>query len=427
MNGIRNTVLATMAGASLFCTAAQAQTAQIWGGGDAVTAPAVKGEFTLLADPSVTLNYASIPGNAAVAAFLNQDQAALGGTAGGPVHFAIGYNLLTQAQIDTWNATMAPKAGNLVELPAFSVAIAIPYSYSYYKQLTVNDADLCGIFSGKVTDWSKLTGTVSPSQKKHPLSGPINVVVHAEPTHETLFLTRHLAAVCTPSNAAITFTATDVFSTLFPNGLPSNFTQVSSSAAMQAAMTGPSAVANAIGYVDAAFTSYYPNAPETSSTIQVAKVFNTARGSATPPSTTMLITARKYPGDGATNTPPTTTATEAVQNNWIPVPANPTIGYPIFGYMTVVLPQCFSNPAVEQAVVTELFNTFHATGAQTMATTGFVGSPSLFNVPVNRIFLDAVVHSPASVDSTSLRIGVAGVTNSKATGYSFPCATKTGL
>lgn len=78
------------------------------------------------------------------------------------------------------------------QLPAIAGAIAIIFKKAGINALTLSEGQICGIFSGQITDWS----TLAPGT-----SGPINVVYRRDSSGTSFSFLNHLSAIC-PINAA---------------------------------------------------------------------------------------------------------------------------------------------------------------------------------------------------------------------------------
>jgi len=184
------------------------------------------------------------------------------GQPGNTVDYGASDATLSASQISGW-ATFTygqPAAGNLIQLPSMGVGIAIPVVNTAVTKngaLILNDSDLCGVFSGKLTDFSQLTlgqGSVTPT------AGAINVVYRSDGSGTSFLLTNHLSAVCTTGNGGnsnITFTATTSFASLFQNGTPpGNFIGESGSGGVAGELED---ITSAIGYLSPDYTTVDPN------------------------------------------------------------------------------------------------------------------------------------------------------------------------
>ena len=282
-----------------------------------------------------------------------------GGMAGNTVTYAASDAVLTPTQIANWPSLEFGQAvsGNLIQLPSMGVGVAIPVVNAAITQngaATLSDSDLCGIFSGNITDFSQIPD--SPGLAP----GPFKVVyangVVYDPNGEagtTFWLTNHLAAVCTGGDSAITFTATSNFASLFPNGQPpGNFigaTEGSAVAATLAGCSGP--LPAAIGYVTPDYTTIDPKSgarPCSRRPLVVAGIFVGAQ--AYTPTWENIATGLTNPVMGQQTSPPMDAMAGADPANWVPVIETVLKGYPIVGYTTFDFAQCYADLAVPKSL-----------------------------------------------------------------------------
>ncbi len=291
------------------------------------------------------------------------------------VHYATSDSVLSSTKISAWTTSPYGQAlsGNLIQIPAMGTGPAIVVNDTNVTangKLILTDSDLCGIFSGKLTDFSQLTlgkGSVTPA------SGPFSVVYRTDSSGTTFLLTNHLSAVCTTGsggNSNITFTATTTFASLFPAGIgttiPAAIGEKGSSGVANylAGLSSAGAVPQAFGYVSPDWTSV-PPAPDSllsngqTSPLVVAAIQNGAR--AYTPTTMNIALALDHPSTATITTPPSTAAAGAVPSNWVPVIQTATEGYPIVGYTTFDLAQCYSNTKIEAGLIA--FLKLHYTSA----------------------------------------------------------------
>jgi ABC-type phosphate transport system substrate-binding protein len=272
------------------------------------------------------------------------------GQPGNTVDYGASDATLSSTQISTW-ATYPygqPAAGNLIQVPSMGVGVGIPVQNSAVTgngTLILNDNDLCGVFSGKITDFSQLTlgaGSVTPT------SGTITVDVRSDGSGTTFLLTNHLSAVCTNSNSAITFSATTTFANLFPNAtLPGNFVASKGSSGVAAALVSQS---SAIGYLSPDFTTLDPNSGATpKNTLVVAAVLNGK--TAFTPTTKNITAALERPVLGSNLTPPTNATEGANPSAYVPLIQTASTGYPIVGYTTFDLAQCYADKTVSAGLI----------------------------------------------------------------------------
>lgn len=79
------------------------------------------------------------------------------------------------------------------QLPAIAGAIGVVFKKTGVNSLTLTEDQICGIFSGAITDWSSISTA----------SGPINVVYRLDGSGTSFSFLNHLSAVCpgVPTNA----------------------------------------------------------------------------------------------------------------------------------------------------------------------------------------------------------------------------------
>ena len=188
------------------------------------------------------------------------------GGSGNTVDYAAPEDPLNASQISSWATSSfgQASAGNLIQIPAFGIAPAIVVNddgLTENGQVELTDNDLCGIYSGLITDFSQITD-VSPA----PAPGQFQLVYRSDANGLTSLLTNHLSAVCNVSNtqAGVTFTATTTFASLFPGGINTyipNAVGETGDAGVANYLSGLSGeVPYAVGYVSPGWTSLYPDA-----------------------------------------------------------------------------------------------------------------------------------------------------------------------
>jgi hypothetical protein len=300
------------------------------------------------------------------------------GQAGNTVDYATSDGTFSSTQISGW-ATFTygqPAAGNLIQLPSMGTSQSIPIVNSAVTAngaLILSDSDLCGVFSGKLTDFSQLAlgkGSVTPT------AGAITVVVRSDAAGATQMLTGHLAAVCTTGNGGnsnITFTPTTSFASLFANGvLPGNFV---AEAQASGVATELESLTSALGYVSPDWTTEYPHSGAlvngVPSTLVIASVLNGK--TAELPTLKNITAALAHPVDGSSLTPPENAAEGANPTNWVPLIETASSGYPIVGYTTIDFAQCYADPTVAAGIKAYLKDHYYnASYKSIQANNGFV-------------------------------------------------------
>jgi ABC-type phosphate transport system substrate-binding protein len=285
------------------------------------------------------------------------------GGANNTVDYAAAEDVISSSQIATWATSSFGQAdaGNLIQIPAFGIAPAIVVNDTNITkngELELTDNDLCGIYSGLITDFSQITDT-----RPAPAPGQFKLVYRSDASALSFLLTSHLGSVCTSENtrAGITFTATTSFATLFPGGINSwipNAVGETGDAGMANYLSGLSdgAVPQAIGYTSTGWTSLYPDSQTalsngTHSALLVAALEN--GGAKFQPTNANVVKGLRSPeaGTGQNLTPPTSATEGANPALWVPVTPVVTTGYPIVGYTEFLLPQCYHTAAVGNGVV----------------------------------------------------------------------------
>ncbi|WP_241288727.1 substrate-binding domain-containing protein [Burkholderia stabilis] len=405
----------------------------IQGGGSSLVAPTIgsvsnlNSEIGLFGTSNATFTYYSVGSGAGQNAFLNNQPTFFGAGVTGTAHFANSDAALTTAQVTSYNAsTVGANSGPLIQIPYIVTAITVPVvnapavTSSVTPQTTpgqahsiaLNDDDLCGIFSGKLTDWNKVINPETGSFYTT-TSNPIKVVYRSDSSGTTELLTRHLAAVCTTANTAtgvkfidsLTFANTSAF----PTGVPANFIAASGSGGVRGSLTTLSSAGTAaVAYLSPDYTNTFlasQSAVVTSSgalQLPIASLYNTAAHTYYAPTYANATTAL-----GTIAAPSGTAASDPTQ--WVPVSglaynqlANPASGYPVSGTSQIILSQCYANPAVTSNVQSFLNNHYtNASYASVVHGNGFDTVPSGFKTAISANFL-------SNTSGNNLDIGDAG-------------------
>ncbi|RXV67605.1 phosphate ABC transporter substrate-binding protein [Burkholderia stabilis] len=389
----------------------------IQGGGSSLVAPTIgsvsnaSSEIGLFGTSEGTFTYYSVGSGAGQNAFLNNQPTFFGSGVSGTVHFANSDAALTTAQVTAYNNTgLGTTNGPLIQIPYIVTAITVPVvnapavTSSITPQTTpgqahsiaLNDDDLCGIFSGKLTNWNQVT---NPEGGNYSLNTPIKVVYRADGSGTTELLTRHLAAVCTTANTAsgVKFVDSLTFanSSAFPSGVPANFIAASGSGGVRGSLASLSSAGTAaVAYLSPDYTNTFlasQSAVVTSSgalQLPIASLYNTVAKAYYAPTyanaTTALGTISAPSGNDA-----------ADPTKWVPVSgaaytalANPASGYPVSGTSQIILSQCYANGAAATAVHDFLNNHYtNASYASVVHGNGFDTVPSGFQTAISANFL----------------------------------------
>ncbi len=310
---------------------------------------------------------------------------------------------LSSTQISGWStSTVGQKAaGNLIQLPSMGVGVSFPVvnakvtangattaNKAQKGGITLTDNDLCGIFSGKFTNWNQTSAT------KLLAPGTITVVYRSDGSGTSFLLLNHLAAVCTTSNsnfpAGFTPSTTFASTTLFPNGVPTTFVGQSGSQNLASYLANGEAtppatpVTSAIGYLSPDFTTVDPSsnavlANGKPSPLVVAAAKNSVNNAIYIPTVTNITNALNHVGSGATNaTPPANASAGAMPANYVPLVPTPALGYPVVGYTTFDFAQCYATPAVASGIISFLTDHYSTTAAYatSISNNGFVSISS---------------------------------------------------
>jgi phosphate transport system substrate-binding protein len=280
------------------------------------------------------------------------------------VDYALAEETLSSTQIATWATSSFGQAAasNLIQIPAFGIAPAIVVNDTNITtngELELSDNDLCGIFSGRITDFSQITDSSTA-----PAAGKFNLVYRTDANVMSFLLTNHLNAVCTTRNThpGVSFTATTTFASLFPGGINSIIPDAVGEAGdagvanYLSGLTSAGAIPQAIGYVSTGWTSLYPDSQavlsngEPSTLLVAALETGKIHYQPTIANVTEGLLKAKA-GTGVNVTPPTNATEGANPALWVPVVPVVSKGYPIVGYTEFVLAQCYQTAAVGKGVV----------------------------------------------------------------------------
>ncbi|VWB14839.1 ABC-type phosphate transport system periplasmic component-like protein [Burkholderia lata] len=403
----------------------------IQGGGSSLVAPTIgsvsnaNSEIGLFGTSEGTFTYYSVGSGAGQNAFLNNQPTFFGAGVTGTVHFANSDAALTTAQVTAYNNTgLGTTNGPLIQIPYIVTAITVPVvnapavTSSVTPQTTpgqahsiaLNDNDLCGIFSGALTNWNQVTNP--ETNTAYSLNAPIKVVYRSDSSGTSELLTRHLAAVCTTANtkAGVTFVDSLTFAntTAFPAGVPSNFVGASGSGGVRGSLTSLSSAGTAaVAYLSPDYTNTFlasQSSVVTSSgalQLPIASLYNTTAKAYYAPT---YANATKALGTISTPADPTN------PNAWVPVSgsdyaalANPSAGYPVSGTSQIILSQCYSNAAAGTAVHDFLNNHYmNASYASVVHGNGFDTVPSSFQTAISANFLSNSSNNFLDINDSSV-------------------------
>jgi len=439
---LRTNLLCTVAAAALALAGAAHAQSEIWGGG------------STLAQPYYTTVFGILNGNSPAATFGTGTGDAGAGYAGlgsgsGRVQFETNYANTSKGEVpagadiaygasdaflttggvdntsevanwnDGWTTTstevppstaipaMLPVDGPLIQMPMLGTPVTLAYDITNEDTkavpdpITLNDSDLCGIYSGKITNWSQTAYFAKQKAGKFAFA-PLNVAYRIDSSGTTFLFTQHLAAVCTSANSDFNLGAgglTAAVSTwtgnLFTSGvLPSDFVGGSGSSQIAAYLTTGnvlggtgSAPADAIGYISPDYTSIAPNSGHATS-LPVASLTNAVSGKNYQPSITNTGLALSNPGAGVKHAgAPSTKAEAETQADWVPAIPTPSKGYPIVGYTNMLFAQCYADNNVATELLTFLTDHFNGTYATQITNAGFNAVPNTFASAIDKDFI----------------------------------------
>jgi phosphate transport system substrate-binding protein len=370
----------------------------------------------LLGTGLIGLTYFSANSASGESAFLLNQPTFFTFTASGTVDFANSDAALLASQIASYDNTAALTNGPLIQIPYLVTAITIPVvnapvvtstttpqtTPNQAHSIALNDNDLCGIFSGKITNWNQVTNPETGTTYVN--NAPITVVYRLPGAGTTELLTRHLSQVCTTGasgNSIVTFVDSTTFTDSFPAGLPSNFVSAYLEKDVRAVLTN--ATGTAIAYLGPAYTNTF---------IAPASSAVTSDGAAQWPLASLLNAndGRYYAPLYSNATvavgpflPPRTLAQAANPQNWVPNSGNPVSGYPVSGTNQIILRRCYQNPAVTQAI--EFFLDSHYTNANFSALirgNGFDVMPAAYLSEIQAMFLSNTSNFNLNIDNSTV-------------------------
>ncbi|KVD28347.1 substrate-binding domain-containing protein [Burkholderia ubonensis] len=417
---------------SIGATAAMAAGPVIQGGGSSLVAPTLGSvsntatEIGLYGTANATFTYYSVGSGAGQNAFLNNQPTYFGAGVTGTVHFANSDAALSTAQLTAYKAGLGATSGPLIQIPYIVTPITVPVvngpavtstttpqtTPGQAHSIALNDDDLCGVFSGKLTNWNQVVNPETGSA--YALNAPIKVIYRSDGSGTTELLTRHLAAVCTTLNTqtGVTFVDSLTFTASFPGGaVPANFVAASGSGGVRTQLANlSSAGTSAVAYLSPDYTNTFLAPSSTVVTaagalqLPVASLVNAKNGAYYAPTYANASTAL------GTVTPPTTKLLASNPANWVPNAGNPAAGYPVSGTSQIILSQCYANASVKSAVQDFLNKHYTNAGfASIVHGNGFDTVPSNYQTAISNDFL-------SNASGFNLDIGNASVCTGTVTG-----------
>ena len=389
----RNVLAVSMTLAAL-CSA-QAAFADVNGGGATLPQPLYQTAGVLTAGFAPYIGVGSGNGKAA---FLNNDYTKfVAGVTNKNVHWAGSDSKLTATELSTYASAKQPAWGKLIQVPSVATSVAIPFNKAGDANVDLSVQELCGVFSGRITDWSEISGADR--------TGPITVVYRSESSGTTELFTRFLNAKCTEAGA---FAITTSFGSSYAGGLPAGAVSATGS---QGVMTALAASDGRITYMSPDYAaSTLEGLDDATKVARVGKdEENGIEGvSPAPDNVSAAI--------GLVQVPATSPASiRANQDNWVPVfgkagtagvVAYPTSGYPILGFTNLIFSQCYANAGQTTQVRDFFTKHFGATANNDAAISAnrFVPLPANWKTAITDTFLTAT--SGLSIGKTNVCNGI---------------------
>ena len=384
----KRNVLAVSLTLAALCSA-QAAMADINGGGATLPQPLYQTTGVLTTGFAAYIGVGSGNGKAA---FLNNDYTKfVAGTTGKNVHWAGSDSKLSATELSNYVSAHGAALGPLIQVPSVATSVAIPFNKTGTANVDLSVNQLCGVFSGRLTDWSQITGSGR--------TGAINVVYRGESSGTTELFTRFLNAKCAETG---TFAVTTNFASSYSGGLPANAV---SAVGSQAVMTALNAAQGRITYMSPDYAA--TTLAGLSDATKVAKV---AGVSPAPANVSAAIAAVAVPA----------AANRANPNAWVPVfaattsPTDPSVvaypatGYPILGFTNVIFSQCYADAAQTTQVRDFFTRHYNGTAANSndaaITANRFVPLPTAWKSAIRGSFVTAT--NALSIGNTNVCNGI---------------------
>lgn len=369
--------------------AAQSAMADVNGGGATLPQPLYQTAGVLTTGFA---QYIGVGSGAGKSAFLNNDYTKfVAGNTSKNVHWAGSDSKLTQAELDGYVTNHGAAWGPLIQVPSVATSVAIPFNKTGTANVDLSVNQLCGVFSGRLTDWSQITGSGR--------TGAITVVYRAESSGTSELFTRFLNAKCAETG---TFAITTNFASSYSGGLPAGAVSATGS---QAVMTAVNAAQGRITYMSPDYA-----ATTLAGLDDATKVARVAGVSPAPANVSSAIAAVAVPAAANRSNP----------NAWVPVfaattnpndpsvVAYPTTGYPILGFTNLIFSQCYAD-ATQSTQVRDFFTRhYNATAANSndgaITDNRFVPLPGAWKSAIRGSFL--TTSSAQSIGNTNVCNGI---------------------
>jgi phosphate transport system substrate-binding protein len=350
-NTLRRSLFYSTAMVSLMAAGSHgAMATSVIGGGSTLAYPTVNNLEFSTATKGGDFTYCSVGSGNGTSAFVSNTDTPLAtdtvncnGLSGKAVDYGASDAFISSTNVTAFKTSA--NAGALIQLPLFGTPVTFPFKLSGKTtngSETLTEAQICGIFSGQITDWHTIDSTIAAGTA-------ITVGYRLDGSGTSFLLTNNLKSVC-PSVNSSAFTSTQLAAmptttfaaSVFPAGVPTNFKGGTGSSGVQAIVLTTS---NSVAYLSPDFTDISITGHAAGGPV-VAKVTNHHDLVAYLPNVTNTSTAL------GTITAPTGAA-EKTQSNWAPVVADPAHGYPVAGYTYWFLATCY-NATNSAGVVTDL-------------------------------------------------------------------------
>jgi phosphate transport system substrate-binding protein len=255
----------------------------------------------------------------------------------------------------------------LIQIAVMGMPVVLPFNLtdqgvSSDGALALTDSDLCRIFSGKITDWSKITSHAG-------LSGTIEVAYRSDGSGTTFLLTDRLKIVCNGigfTGAQRALMPTTSFASLFGGTnppLPNSFWAEPGAAYVENFIVGR---ANAFGYVSPDYTHISTHGQ------QIGGPFVAALNGELPTTTNTKdaleswgrSVGSSYNGYGLVPPPASNPyyGDPSDATEWVPLVPHPYQGYPIVGWVTWDLATCYYFTATANNIIGFFNDFFNAHG-----------------------------------------------------------------
>jgi phosphate transport system substrate-binding protein len=398
----RQHLLCSIFAATLSCGIAHASTPiTLNGGGSSLAYPTYTADFsTYTASKSSDLfSYEAVGSGAGQKAFLGNNigyfepynastntvgyqpgTLTYGTIVGTQVDFGASDAFLSSTQLTdpaTGSYTESSVDGPLIQVPTIGTPITMAYINSDASSVTLTSDQICGVLSGKITDWNALVPSIPAGTET------INVVVRSDVSGTTFLTSQFLKQECTSSNSSFPeypvpltkyfYNSTGSSSPIFPNGLPSNFTGESGSGGVASEMQ---TLGQSFAYLSPDYTNIAADSANNTYGISTASVVNPENKKLYSPNVTNTTLGLAHP-DASVSTnpnPPNSMSTASNPLNWVPAIPVTTQGYPIVGYTTMDLSSCYASKSAGSLLINILKDIYKKTGTYGEITTnnGFV-------------------------------------------------------